>query len=367
MIWAGPGDDVVHAGLGNDLVCGNRGADLLVGGSGDDRLLGGEDGLGFDRGGQYVVGDTLRGGAGDDYLDVGVDPHEADDGSGLNTVDWSASRTAVQVDLSGATGTSSGEGADTIVLQPRLEVVGSAHGDTVIGSAGPDTVEGGAGSDTIEGRGGDDVLDGQADDVSVAGDDTIDGGAGDDSVRSFSGRPVLRGGDGDDQVTSYSDQPSKLYGGAGDDDLYLQLTRTSGYVADAGAGDDTVGLGRPDVQDAGGPPKGSQYPLGRIDLTAGTVSVAWRPTATSGTITSAEHVTLDDFVPWNVIGSPGPDDVEGGYHYRLHASMRAGDDNVTGSSVDDVVNGGPGNDTVGAGEGHDVCTNTEHRYSCDPF
>ncbi len=367
VIWAGPGDDVVHAGPGNDLVCGNRGADLLVGGSGDDRLLGGEDSVYFGRAGQYVGGDTLRGGAGDDYLDVGVDTHEAADGSGLNTVDWSKSPTAVHVDLSGATGTASGEGTDTIVLQPRLEVLGSVHDDTLIGSDGPDTIEGGAGSDTIDGRGGDDTLEGQADqDGSDAGDDTIDGGPGDDFVRSFEGRAVLRGGTGNDQVISFSDQPSKVYGGAGDDDLELQLSRTSGYVADGGSGDDTVGLGRADtVPGRNGPPKGSQYPLARLDLSAGTISVAWRPTATTGTIASAEHVTLADFLPWNVIGSAGPDDVMGGYYYRLHASMRAGDDTVTGSGVDDVVNGGPGNDTVDGREGHDVCTNTEHRYSCD--
>lgn len=193
-IAAGAGDDTVLAGLGDDTVDGGTGNDSLSGEGGNDSLYGG------------LGNDALTGGAGDDRVEGG----EGDDtlfgaagndtlvgGSGNDTVDYSASGTAVVVNL--ATGTGSGGDAQGDSLSGIEAVIGSSQNDALTGGTGNDTLFGGGGADTLDGGAGNDSLSGgDANDVLSAGEgaDTLTGGTGRD-------RFVLGAGGGADRITDF--------------------------------------------------------------------------------------------------------------------------------------------------------------------
>ena len=142
--------DLIEGGTGDDSLYGYDGNDTLIGGSGNDGLLGGNG------------DDLLYSGAGDDYFEGGAN---------TDTVTYVNAASAVTVSL--ATGSASGEGADTFSGVENL--VGSAYGDTLTGSTGANTIWGGAGNDTISGGNGNDILYGGA------GTDSLTGGNGADT------------------------------------------------------------------------------------------------------------------------------------------------------------------------------------------
>src|SRR4051794_27682267 len=97
---------------------------------------------------------TFVGGGGNDTMN----------GNGIaDTVDYSASATAVSLDVS--LGWAVGEGSDT--LNSLTNVTGSRFGDDIAGNAADNVLSGGGGDDTIDGR---------------TGDDTITGGTGSDTA-----------------------------------------------------------------------------------------------------------------------------------------------------------------------------------------
>ncbi|MEL0211998.1 MAG: calcium-binding protein, partial [Novosphingobium sp.] len=118
--------------------------------------------------------DTLLGSAGADHLDGG---------SGFDTVDYSASASAVTVNLDGSV--SSGGDASGDTLSDVERVIGSLLGDILRGSDGADTLEGNDGADAIYGGAGDDTLLGQA------GNDTLIGGTGADALDGGSGADTV--------------------------------------------------------------------------------------------------------------------------------------------------------------------------------
>jgi Ca2+-binding RTX toxin-like protein len=207
-----------------DVLTGNNGANLLIGGTGNDSLFGG------------VGDDTLAGGAGADVLNGG---------EGMDFLDYSASATAVSINL--ATNTASGGDATGDQLQGVDGIIGTAFNDTLIGFDNQGFVGdvytnvffGGAGSDYIDGAGSNDIIYGGNDNDTVLGgtgadqlfgDDGADqlfGGADNDSMFGGTGNDTLSGGDGADSLSG-GDGNDSLVGGAGNDTLL------------GGAGNDTL-------------------------------------------------------------------------------------------------------------------------------
>jgi Ca2+-binding RTX toxin-like protein len=356
VIVARAGDDVVRAGNGNDLVCGGDGADTLRGGPGADGLYGERDGLGFDRGGSFRYPDVLSGGSGDDLLDIGGDARSTDQGGSHGIVTYESVPRGVTVDLEAGSG--SGDGADRIVVQRGLEVVGTPYDDVLLGSAGRDQLIGLTGGDRLEGRDGPDDL--SPDEPDAAPDhDVVDGGPGRDWIVAWRGRDVLRGGDGSDLVGSYSGKPSKVYGDAGDDDVFTSVTDHPGFALDGGDGVDRGNLGSPDS--GGSPGTRPPGPTLTLDVGDGTVS---RSGHRAGTVAAIETWVLGDHLRWIFYGTDGPDTVAAGYYQPFRAWTYGGDDDVTGSGKRDRIDAGDGYDTVSGQEGRDTCLDAEVVDSC---
>jgi len=353
------GNDVIHGRGGNDLVCGGDGADKLYGGHGDDRLFGQRDGIGFDRGGTFKLGDLVDGGVGDDYLDVGTDVRPTDQGGSPGTVSYRTATRGVHVRL--AIGRAFGVGADRIHVVPDMVLAGSSYADTIYGTSGSDWLSGGPGNDTIYGLGGADVLEPEAENlVGAADDDTVYGGPGPDDIIGWKGHDVIHGGPGADQVGSYSHQPSRVYGDDGNDWTMTSITHDPGYRLDGGAGVDSGNLIKPGANPTF--PPGDPGATIQVRMATGVLT---RAGATTGHLAGIESLTLAEDLRWVYYGTAGPDEVAGGYYFPFRAFTYAGDDSITGTGEDDYLNAGGGNDTVDAQDGHDTCLNAETRTSCE--
>jgi Ca2+-binding RTX toxin-like protein len=154
----------------NDTLTGDASANRLDGGAGDDRIWGGDG------------NDTLAGGHGPDVLSGG---------NGIDTADYSASLSAVTVNLSLGTGT--GGDAQGDKLSSIENVMGSTLNDQLTGNAIENQLTGGAGNDTLN---------------AAAGNDHLDGGAGNDILIGGLGKDILTGGDGADAFVFKSIQDS---------------------------------------------------------------------------------------------------------------------------------------------------------------
>ncbi|MFN0264741.1 beta strand repeat-containing protein [Tepidamorphus sp. 3E244] len=141
----------VTTGAGDDQVTASDSVNVINTGLGNDTVFAG-DALG---------NDTLNG------------------GGGIDTLDYSASTSGVNVQL----GFNNASGADigTDTLSGFENAVGGSGNDTLSGGALSNTLSGGAGSDTLNGGGAADTLFGGT------GADTINGGAGDQADDILSG------------------------------------------------------------------------------------------------------------------------------------------------------------------------------------
>ena len=160
----------------------------LTGSSHDDSLSG--DGADNSLDGN-AGNDTLAGGPGNDLLNGGP---------GTDTVDYSSSGAGVVADL--ATGSASGQGADTLTADENL--TGSSHDDSLSGDGADNSLDGNAGNDTLAGGPGNDLLNGGGGDDAIYGDTVAsylaNGGVG-------GGRDTLNGGAGYD--TAYGGKESE--------------------------------------------------------------------------------------------------------------------------------------------------------------
>ncbi|HET9640091.1 MAG TPA: putative Ig domain-containing protein [Allosphingosinicella sp.] len=138
-------------------------------------------------------GAPITGTAGNDLLTATFRSETIDGGLGVDRVIYSASDSAVTVNL--ATGAVSGGHAQGDTLVGIEDVTGSSYDDTLTGSDSANMLEGGGGNDTLYGGLGNDVL---------GGGDGID---------------VLRGGDGNEWFLGGADA-DELDGGAGTDTAY---------------------------------------------------------------------------------------------------------------------------------------------------
>ncbi|HEY7116284.1 MAG TPA: hypothetical protein VH475_06850, partial [Tepidisphaeraceae bacterium] len=238
------GPDVIHAGAGDDTVTAVAGDDSIDGDDGNDSISGGagNDTIGGDAG-----NDTLFGQEGDDAIsgDDGLDVIGGDAGNDLL---WGGAAAFDRPTF--LAGGFAADGITPLVL----------NGQTIDGTAtdGRDSITGGTGGDWLFGGGDSDQLYGGAD------NDYADGGAGNDTVQGDSGNDVVRGGgnadlvhgaagidqvygdDGDD--TLYGDDGDaggstagqRLFGGAGQDNLYA-FAATTGAPEFALTGDEMHG------------------------------------------------------------------------------------------------------------------------------
>ncbi|MDQ1195402.1 cadherin domain-containing protein [Agrobacterium sp. SORGH_AS 787] len=335
------------------------------------------DGSGFaDR----LTGDAgdneLHGNAGDDILAGAGGADLLDGGDGNDTADYSASQSAIAVDLAAGVGSAGDATGDRLVSIES--VIGSAFADTIRGSAGSDTLKGGDGNDTLDGRGGDDVLQGgNGDDILIGGSgaDQLDGGAGVDTA-DYSGSAVgitinlatgintggdaqgdtlisiekivgsafadtMTGGAGDDIFLGGSGD-DQLIGGAGND----RLEGGDGNdVLMGGAGSDTL-IGGAGVDTAN---YATSQAAVQIDLAAGTVAGG---DAAGDTLSSIESLTGSAFND-TLRGDAGANRLEGGAGNDI-LEGRDGDDILIGGAGDDVLIGGAGADTIQGGDGSDT-------------
>ena len=228
------GDSIIGAGsLGIDsTISGGSGGDTVAGSIGPDLLIDGDS-----------FSDSVVGGA----------------GGAPDTIDYSASPTAVQVDLPVGQATAglttdtlsqiqniTGSGfADSLVAGNATgSFVGGGGNDTVVGSlVGPSTIVGGAGSDslsagsnghshTITGDAGNDTL------IGLGQNDTLDGGADQDSLSGGGGADSLIGGTGNDTIAGDAGVDN-LQGNDGNDSL----------LSDAVAGETLNGANDSDTAD----------------------------------------------------------------------------------------------------------------------
>ncbi len=156
------GADSISGLGGNDTIFGLNGRDTIDGGDGNDSIDGGNG------------SDSISGGTGNDTLIGGNRDDTLDGGAGIDTADYSAGDTAINANISGATGTvSSGGNVDDDTLISIENLIGSAFNDSLTGNAIGNVIDGGAGNDTIDaGLGSDSILGGAGDDSIIAGPET---------------------------------------------------------------------------------------------------------------------------------------------------------------------------------------------------
>lgn len=309
-IFGSVSDDVIRTGAGNDVIGPYFSADGGTSTQGDDYV---EAGAGFD----YIVdtsgANRLYAGSEDDVVSTTLESLVIDGGSGFDRLylsDYSGADLTIDfVQGSASTGTVI-TGFENLVIE-----LGDGDDRIIATNAATTSLRGGEGNNHIEGSGGLDYL------TSGAGDDVMIGGGGNDTLISLGGADLLIGGDGNDHISdaspAFGDGFTTIDAGAGDDSIMVY--RPEGSV-DGGTGTDTLnlsGYAAPDALD--------------FDATAGT----W---GTSFTFSNVEN--------FRVLGSYVDDALRGG----------DGTDFLEGIDGDDVLDGRGGNDELYGGSGADVLT-----------
>ncbi|MCC1491842.1 hypothetical protein [Cognatishimia sp. F0-27] len=277
--------DYINGLAGNDTIFGLEGGDRILGGAGDDSVIGGPG------------NDDMEGG--DDF----------------DTLDFSGSASAVNVDFENNSAT--GQGTDTIGSFEAA--IGTDQNDTLLGAEsigdrlegrdGDDDIAGRTGDDTLLGGNGKDFVDGESGNDSLEGganDDTLSGGADNDTLKGGAGEDTLFGGTGNDSVDGGSNA-DLIYAGGGLDFI------------DGGTNFDTIHF-----RDA----------TARVEiwLERGDYSFAGE----TSTITNVEHVEGSGFNDL-IVGTTIHDNILNGL---------GGMDLIVGLDGNDVINGGDDFDMV---------------------
>lgn len=284
----------------SDTLTGDTGANSLFGGQGSDRLYGGDG------------DDTLVGGSGSDQLfgDAGFD-----------AIDYTASTSAVSVNLT--TGRGSGGDAGTDTISGVEAVIGSAFNDTLTGSAADESLVGGSGNDSL---------------VGGAGADTLEGGVGIDwasyaaSTAGVNVNLTTGGASGGDAAGDVLSGIENLEGSAFDDTLVGDGQANN---LSAGAGNDLLvgGAGADTLQGGSG--------LDTADYSASGAGVNIGLTGATGAGGDAAGDVLSGIE--TLIGSAFNDTLTGDANANL----------LTGGAGDDILIGGGGADSLQGGDGTD--------------
>ena len=361
------GDDVIDGLAGADTIRGGTGNDAIYGGTGADRLFG-------DGGDDVISGaggnDILRGGAGNDRISDSWGVYNADGGAGTDTLVVSgagANDALAHLEFYGGQGIiSAGTSASGSFANFEVfEITGTNRGDLIYLLSGNDSAYGGKGRDVLAGSFGDDLL---------------DGGLGIDTLQGDSGNDVLRTGEATSTLAAQA--ADRLYGGIGDDLLYVNSSAQGGTLRSyAGAifdgGSNLVGpLGGDTLQ--------IQDLVATVDLTGaqifGIERFVYGTTFLGNALMTAAQVNgITDFSTYKIsimtagnIVISGQVEVteirlfDGGQSIDLSASTRAvldlgprvvggaGADYMTGSLRRDEFLGGEGNDSMEGGLAIDV-------------
>ena len=168
MYGNGGGDDLIGMG-GDDILFGGDGNDWLFGGDGDDEMYGGND------------NDVFIGGQ-------GADAHYG--GNGIDTVDYSASTQAININMT-VNWSFGGIESQGDTFYSIENIIGTDHDDIIVGTNGllGNRLDGGDGEDVIFGEDGDDLI------IGGAGHDDMYGGDGIDSFLFETPGPDFIGAD----------------------------------------------------------------------------------------------------------------------------------------------------------------------------
>ncbi len=148
ILMGGAGNDTIHGDAGNDRIDGEDGDDVLDGGDGDDVILGG---AGNDLIRDGAGADVVDAGSGDDRMVAALDAAADfyDGGEGTDTIDYSAAKEDVCIDLVNGTASGIEIGSDTITgFEAAIGGAGDDH--FLAGGGTPVTLTGGLGQNTFE-------------------------------------------------------------------------------------------------------------------------------------------------------------------------------------------------------------------------
>lgn len=366
LVLGGSGNDVITGGGGADTLSGGAGADKLTGGGGNDtasyataagavtvHLANNANNTGEAAGDILITienltgsgfADTLVGNSGANVLDGGLGADILDGGAGNDTASYSASASAVNVDLTNNTNNAGGTAAgDTFIGIEN--VLGSGFADDLRGDGGNNVLDGAKGSDTLNGEAGNDILFGQS------GDDVLTAGSGNDQ---------LFGGDGDDtfNLAENLTATDKIDGGSGADELLL--APGAAYAAGLTFGTTTVTDVELFTLADGGSYKltfnNATNKAGAIEnLSAGMTVDA---SALTGGNTLFLNAGAETESSLTVEGGDGNDTItSGAKRDRLFGG--AGDDVLTSGGGNDLLVGGAGADKLIGGTGIDQASYEE--------
>ncbi len=372
----------------NLYVIGGSGSNTIVGGVGDDTILNSAGDSATFQGG------SLKGGAGKDEITFyglpanGAGTMQLDGGRGAeDTLVWSnglASFAVLSIDATAGTMT-----ADGLVFAnfTRFEAIkihtypvtgssvtftGDAEVDTLDIDASVSTLSTNAGNDRINLHSGQSNVHGGLGDDSMIADFSdaealiLSGDGGGDLIRGGSGQSTLSGGEGNDTVSSYNGR-SHVFGGGGDDNLYLTTSYstagTGPAVINGGAGRDILAL-EFSLTSTVFVANFSKNSLVLVDGTqiSGIEAMAFSSgsgndnlTASNDSAGASANKLLgnggNDILHANSAGA----NLDGGVgNDRLLGA--GGADSLNGNLGDDVLNGGDGNDSLMGYFGKDVMT-----------
>lgn len=264
-----------------------------------------------------------------------------------------------------------------------LVVTGTSGNDTLYGvGAFDDTLYGGAGNDSLYGYDGNDILEGGE------GNDTLDGGRGADILRGGAGDDYLGGVSGSQDAGSYYSTYSdplagNTYEGGTGNDVLRGTSRADLYLFNLGDGQDTLyevevtgqPAGQIDVLRFGAGISASDIAVSRAgtDLVlshingSDKVTIKNWYTSQGSTQNQVEQIQFADGTTWAAAdltpmglfatGTSGNDTISGLSNYGITMNGMAGNDVLSGGSMNDILYGGTGTDTLYGGAGDD-----DYRY-----
>ncbi|MES0884378.1 hypothetical protein [Roseibium sp. SCP14] len=384
----GNGNATLTGNAGNNVLTGGSRNDTLVGGAGADHLFGG-DGVdyasyltsttGIDlnlKTGVYsgdAAGDTydsIEGLVGSSYDDTFISGSEAiilNGGLGFDTVDYSSSSSAVNIDLSYAQpspglweGVGSGGDAEGDKYYNIDRVIGSDFDDTLRSTYGARELVGGAGNDVYVVQGAAEVIEltGEGDDeiqvnsnysienlhaierltmigggnvtlTGNAGDNVLTGGSGNDTLVGGAGADHLVGGNGVDYASYLTSSEgisfnlkTSVYSGDATGDTFDSIEGLGGTLYD-----DTFVSGSEAIILNGG----NGFDIVDYSTSSTAVNVDLTNSVVSGSL-------------WEGVGTGG--DAEGEIYYNI--------ERVVGSAFNDTLRSTVGYRELAGGDGDDI-------------
>ncbi|MDD1427785.1 choice-of-anchor L domain-containing protein [Dolichospermum sp. ST_sed3] len=187
--------------VGNNILTGNTASNSLSGGAGNDTIIGGG-------GNDTIIGgtgnDSLIGGVGNNTYSfpattaLGSDTITEVEAGGIDTIDFTGTTVAVNVNLSATTAQRVNSNLNLSLSANNVieNATGGTGSDRITGNTLNNTLNGGDGNDQLQGLGGDDILWGRA------GNDILSGGSGNDQYL-FQGTGSFTTGLGVDYINEF--------------------------------------------------------------------------------------------------------------------------------------------------------------------